>query len=136
MTRQQHTLRTVTMWPLDFWVPGQGWVSASCLTLKQLKLAIAHADRCGDQHHPVSRWHSGFASAESVGHGALVDFPPGPGDELTEAAVLIAEMVGDGLIAPIHQFRNGGRLKTITELGIAEFEAEERRLASAGGPEE
>jgi hypothetical protein len=104
-------------WPVDIWVPEIGWIASDCMKPAWLAMSIQHVDVHGDLHHPVSRWQGGLEGAESVGLGALVDFPPGPRDSLSGVLPTIAELVTDGLLDPTHTFRNGQRVFCISALG-------------------
>lgn len=115
MSRHRPAPHKEAHWPLDFWVPDEGWVASSCITAGQRQRSIEHADECGDQDDPVSRWQGGLAGALSVDMGALFLFPPGPGDRPTLVAEFTTELIEMGLVLPTHRFEGGQRLKVSTK---------------------
>lgn len=110
-------LRFASPWPVDLWVPDEGWVPFACMKPEWLARSIEHADLNGDQHFPVSRWQGGLAGATRAGLRALVDFAPGPRDNPNGCLPTVAELVGEGLVVPTHTFCTGQRVFQITEVG-------------------
>ena len=128
MSRHTRRRARTAHWPLDFWVPGEGWIASSCMTEIQREQSIDRADRFGDTRRPVSGWQEeGVAAAESIGLGVLAAYPPGPGDS-PDSASLMASRVADALLLPTSQFRRGMRVYGITEYGMRICDERERAL--------
>ena len=96
-------------WPVDIWVPGEGWIQYGELSPEAVIKAVIHADVHGDLEHLVSRWHDGLRGARSIGALGLGDFAPGPGDlPNVEGTQGLAHY--NGFINPTRNFMYGRRL--------------------------